>query len=163
MVAAHILTGERHVIASPEFWARHRAVEVPADLTDLPFIAYGAGPAGLDWVFARNGKTELARMQPKIRLSAIEGVREAVFAGLGFAIGSEWIFPDARGTGSVERKLEDYRLPAIDLWTIFPAGRQPSARARLFAEFLKRSMAAKVGWLDHNISHDRNPSLALHL
>jgi DNA-binding transcriptional LysR family regulator len=142
MVATHIATGERQVIANTEFWVRHSLVRTPPDLGVLPFIAYGAAPAGLDWIFAKDGNTELARMQPRIRLSAIEGVREAVFAGMGFAIGSEWIFSDARGSGMVEKRLANYLLPAVDLWAIFPAGRQPSPRARVFAEFLKKCMNA---------------------
>jgi DNA-binding transcriptional LysR family regulator len=140
MVATHIAEGRRQVVGSPDFWRANRAVAAPADLTALPFIAYGEAPGGLDWVFAKSGTTELLRCTSKLRVNALEGVREAVFAGIGFAILSEWSASDAVSNRLAETRLDDYRLPSVDLWAIFPAGRQPSARARIFAEHMKGVM-----------------------
>ncbi len=138
LVATKLASAERQVIASGDFWRAHPPVQTPADLAGLPFVAYGPSPGGLDWVFANEKGAELVRMQQRIRMSAVEGVREAVFAGLGFAIASQWVFADATGTEKAQRILPHCRLPSVDLWTIFPAGRQPSARARVFADFLRK-------------------------
>jgi DNA-binding transcriptional LysR family regulator len=140
MVATHIAEGRRQLVGSREFWRMHRSVAAPVDLTTLPFIAYGEAPGGLDWVFAKSGATELLRCTPKLRVNALEGVREAVFAGIGFAILSEWSASDAVSNHLIETRLDDYQLPSVDLWAIFPAGRQPSARARIFAEHMKSIM-----------------------
>jgi DNA-binding transcriptional LysR family regulator len=43
-------------------------------------------------------------------------------------------------TGEVVRVLEDWTLPPIDLWAVFPTGRLASAKARAFAEFVERVM-----------------------
>lgn len=137
LVATHIAEGRRQVVASREFWRAHRAVTKPADLRTLPFIAYGEAPGGLDWIFAQDGKTELIRISPRMRVSALEGIREAVFAGLGFAIISEWSTQDAIANRIIETRLDEYNLPSVDLWAIFPAGRQPSARARAFADHIR--------------------------
>lgn len=134
LVATRLATGERHVVASPGFWSKHPTVETPADLTELPFIAYGGTGVGTDWIFGKDGHTELVRLNPALRITALEGVREAVMAGLGFAIVSEWSSSDALASGRMIRRLADQSLPAVDLWAIFPEGRQPSARARVFAE-----------------------------
>ena len=141
MVATHIASGRRQVVGAPEFWRAQGDPAAPADLASLAFVAYGDAPGGTDWVFARDGRTELARLTPKIRVNALEGVREAVFAGIGFAIISEWSTNDAVKEGRVEVRLADHQLPSVDLWAIFPAGRQPSARARAFAAHMKGLMA----------------------
>jgi hypothetical protein len=36
--------------------------------------------------------------------------------------------------------LTDWLLPPVDLWAIFPTGRQASAKARAFASFIERQM-----------------------
>lgn len=137
MVATHIASGARHVVATRDLWRQHPGVTTPADLWPLPFVAHGDAPGGTDWVFAKDGKTELTRLVPKLRVNALEGVREAVFAGIGFAIISEWSTSDAIANHIAETRLDDYRLPSVDLWAIFPAGRQPSARARAFAQWVR--------------------------
>jgi DNA-binding transcriptional LysR family regulator len=45
-------------------------------------------------------------------------------------------------SGTVRRILEDWNLPPIDLWAVFPTGRLASAKARAFADFAG-SIAAK--------------------
>lgn len=140
MVATHIVTGRRMVLASKSFWAQQPPVTRPSDLAALPFIAYGPAPSGCEWIFASNGATELVRMSPRLRTSALEGVREALFAGLGFSIVSEWVMRNARAGDDIEARLDAYQLPAIDLWVVYPAGRQPSARARAFAAHVAGTM-----------------------
>jgi DNA-binding transcriptional LysR family regulator len=140
MVATHIAEGRRQVVASRDFWRAQRPVNRPSDLSTLPFIAYGEAPSGLDWIFTKDAKTQLIRMNQRMRISALEGIREAVFAGIGFAIISEWSATDAISNRLIEARLKEYRLPSVDLWAIFPAGRQPSARARIFVEHVQAVM-----------------------
>jgi len=37
--------------------------------------------------------------------------------------------------------LDDWSLPAVDLWAVFPTGRQASAKARAFASFIESKMS----------------------
>jgi DNA-binding transcriptional LysR family regulator len=137
MVAARIATGRRHVIGNPDFWRRGPAVCRPADLAALPFIAYGPAPYGTEWIFASEERTETVQMRPCLRVSALEGVRESVLAGIGCAVVSQWSVKDMLEERRIESRLDAWQLPTVDLWAIFPAGRQPSARARLFIDHIK--------------------------
>ena len=60
----------------------------------------------------------------------------AVLADLGLAVASDWMFGPELANGSVRRVLEDWTLPPIDLWAVFPTGRLASTKARAFAEFV---------------------------
>jgi DNA-binding transcriptional LysR family regulator len=137
LVATHLATGRRQVVGSPAFWRRHKAVGTPSDLAALPFVVFGAAPGGVDWTFAREGRSDRVRLKPCLRISALEGVREALFAGIGFAIISGWSASDAIDRNLAETRLEAYRLPPVDLWAMYPAGRQAPARARVFTDFLR--------------------------
>jgi len=75
-------------------------------------------------------------------LNAAEGVREAVFAGMGLAVASEWMFAPELASGTVRRLLTDWELPPVDLWAAFPSGRTASSKARAFANFIRQELAS---------------------
>ena len=64
-----------------------------------------------------------------------------MLAGLGFAIASEWLFAPELNSGAVQAVLTDWLLPRVDLWALFPTGRQASAKARAFASFVESQMS----------------------
>ena len=77
----------------------------------------------------------------RVRITAAEGVREAVFAGLGLAVASEWMFDPELKRGLVRGVLQDWTLPPTELWAIFPTGRRVSAKARAFVAFIEEALA----------------------
>jgi DNA-binding transcriptional LysR family regulator len=50
-----------------------------------------------------------------LKLGPAEGVREAVLAGLGFAIASRWMFAPELKSGEVASVLDGWTLPPMDL------------------------------------------------
>jgi hypothetical protein len=71
-------------------------------------------------------------LKGRLRVSAAEGVRAAVLANAGIAMASEWMFAPEIKDGTVKVVLQDWKLPRIDLWAVFPAGdfSPPSAEQR---------------------------------
>jgi DNA-binding transcriptional LysR family regulator len=69
------------------------------------------------------------------------GVREAVLAGTGYTIASEWMFTAELQCGSVVSILDDWALPDVELFVVFPTGRQASVKARAFAAFMENQLA----------------------
>jgi len=66
----------------------------------------------------REGSTETAvNVTGRVHITAAEGVREAVFSGLGLAIASEWMFPELQSC-AVRAVLQDWTLPSMELWAV---------------------------------------------
>jgi DNA-binding transcriptional LysR family regulator len=104
-------------------------------------VIYDQQGGGIDWTFRRGaGETSTIRIDGRVRVTAAEAVRQAVFSGLGFVIASEWLFQPELRSGVVTSVLDDWALPAIDLWAVFPSGRQASAKARAFVDFLEKQV-----------------------
>lgn len=141
LTARKIATSPRHILASPAYLARHGTPNVPSDLLNHEAVVYGQ-PLGTDeWRF-RNGTAETSvAISSRLTLTAAEGVREAVFAGLGLTIASRWMFADALASGRVVELLPQWSLPPVDLWMMFPAGRLPSTKARAFSDWLEQLAA----------------------
>jgi DNA-binding transcriptional LysR family regulator len=68
-----------------------------------------------------------------------------VFAGAGIAITSEWMFAPETADGTVQVVLQEWELPRIDLWALFPAGRTATAKARTFIQFVQDVMHLPSG------------------
>jgi DNA-binding transcriptional LysR family regulator len=133
---------QRRVIGTPAYFgARGVPPRTPADLLTHQAIIYEQRDGGASWAFRKGSSETTVTLSGRLRVSASEGIREAVFAGLGFAVASEWVFAPELKSGAVISILDDWSLPAVDLWGVFPAGRQASAKARAFASFIEAEMS----------------------
>ncbi|MDK4723646.1 MULTISPECIES: LysR family transcriptional regulator [Rhizobium] len=140
-VARKLATGRRSVIVTPAYLERHGIPVVPADLSAHQAIVYTQ--LGNSWTFSREGTQASVSVSGKARFSAAEGIRAAVLSHMGLAVASDWMFAPELADGTVKRVLEDWQLPPIDLWAVFPTGKLASAKARAFAEFAELIVAAQ--------------------
>jgi DNA-binding transcriptional LysR family regulator len=136
LTARKIGQGRRLVLGTPSYFAKHGEPRSPTDLVSHQAVIYDRRGGGVTWIF-RQGTAETAiALKGRVRATAAEGVREAVFSDLGLTVSSEWMFAPELRSGRVRAVLEDWSLPTIDLWALFPTGRQASAKARAFATFI---------------------------
>jgi DNA-binding transcriptional LysR family regulator len=133
---------QRRVVGTPAYFEARGVPQTPADLLAHQAIVYEQRDGGAGWTFRQGTSETTVTMSGRLRVSAGEGIREGVLAGIGFAIGSEWLFTPELKSGVVISVLEDWSLPAVDLWAVFPSGRQASAKARAFASFVESQMAS---------------------
>jgi DNA-binding transcriptional LysR family regulator len=133
---------QRHVIATPAYFATRGMPRTPADLLAHEAIVYEQRDGGPTWTFRQGTSETSITVHGRLRVSAGEGVRAAVLAGLGLAVGSDWLFGPELASGTVVSVLQDWPLSPVDLWAVFPAGRQASAKARAFASFIQLGLSA---------------------
>ncbi|MFG1320333.1 LysR family transcriptional regulator [Xanthobacter autotrophicus] len=138
-IARRIARGRRSVLATPAYLARAGTPLAPADLATHEAIVYSQ--LGASWTFRRNGTEASVAVRGRVRLSAAEGIRAAVLADIGLTVNSDWMFAPEIESGAVRRVLEDWELPPIDLWAVFPTGRLASAKARAFADYVESILA----------------------
>jgi DNA-binding transcriptional LysR family regulator len=129
------------VVATPAYFAQAGQPAVPSDLARHRAIIYGQPGGGNGFTFRHGSIAQHVVLNEKMRLTAAEGVREAVLAGLGIAVVSEWMLARELASGAVSAALPDWTLPAVGLWALFPGGRRASAKARAFADFVTAILA----------------------
>jgi DNA-binding transcriptional LysR family regulator len=141
LTARKIGEGRRAVVGTPSYLAKAGEPMTPMELSAHQAVIYDQPGGGTAWRF-RQGKAETSvTVKGRVRMTAAEGVREAVFSDLGLAIASEWMFAPELETGRVRRVLQDWVLPSVNLWAVFPTGRQASAKARAFAGFIEARLS----------------------
>ena len=161
LTARKIGQGRRLVLGTPSYFARAGEPQTPTELVAHQAVIYDQRGGGAAWTF-RQGSAEIAvTLKGRVRVTAAEGVREAVFSDLGLAVSSEWMFEPELEAGKVRAVLQDWMLPALDLWAVFPTGRQASAKARAFATFIERRLFGSGATDDNADSANLRPASAL--
>lgn len=141
LTARKIAQSRRLVLGTPAYFERVGEPQVPADVASHQAVVYDQRGGGAVWAFQQGSEKTTVTVRGRLRISAAEGIREAVLAGLGLTISSEWMFAPELQAGTVKPVLQDWTLPSIDLWAVFPTGRQASAKARAFVAFVESRMA----------------------
>lgn len=141
MTARRIAQSPRYVVGTPAYFAAAGTPQSPADLSRHQAIVYSLRGGGESWSFERDGKTVAVVVSGRLRVSAAEGMRTAVLNDMGLAVASAWMFSPELAQGTVKAVLTDWRLPPIDLWAVFPAGRLVTSKARAFVAFVEQVLA----------------------
>lgn len=140
MVARKIGQSRRVVLGTPAYFEKAGEPPTPAELLAHQAVTCESCPSKgrSTWSFCSGTAEETITLKGNVRTTAAEGLREAVFAGLGFCVASEWIFQPDLDKGRVKQILPAWSLPSMDLWAAFPTGRRrTSAKARAFAAFIE--------------------------
>ncbi|MNS82883.1 HTH-type transcriptional regulator DmlR [compost metagenome] len=140
VIARKLGEARRLIVGSPEYFATAGVPTTPAELASHHFIVSSQKGDDRLWTF-RKGEAETSlSFSGRLSVNATEGVREAVLAGTGLGVVSEWTFERELRCGLVRPVLEDWRLPQCELWAIIPAGRMASAKARAFVGFVQDTL-----------------------
>lgn len=133
----------RLLVASPDYIARRGLPQSPGDLVQHEVIFGPSDSTGATFQELIGPEANFTLPEsPRIRVSSSAGVTACVLAGLGVAFGSGWMFNAELADGRLRRLLPEFPLPTIPIHVLFPAGRQPSKRARGFADWLSRSLGS---------------------
>jgi DNA-binding transcriptional LysR family regulator len=143
MTARRIAEGRRIVVATPAYLQRHGTPTSPGDLVSHQAVIYtpgGGGEPWTSWTFRKATAEVSVVLRGRIKVTAAEGIREAVNSDLGLAVSSEWNFSPELRSGKVVEVLKDWALPLTNLSAVYPTGRLASTKARLFVSFVEQYM-----------------------
>jgi len=142
MTARRIASSPRLVVGTPAYFAEHGVPRTPADLSRHQAIVYSQRGGGESWSFGQGSAEVAVAVSGRVRVSAAEGLRTAVLGDMGLAVASQWMFAPELARGEVQAVLTDWKLPPIDLWAVFPAGRLVTSKARAFVAFVEQTLGA---------------------
>lgn len=141
LVARRLGSSLRMVVGSADYLERHGAPASPQALHDHRMIAYAQLNGSGTSVFVRGAEEAALTLGGGLRVSASEGMRSCVLAGLGLGIATRLMFAPELRAGTVRQVLGDWSLPGIDVCAIFPEGRRPNSRTRAFMDWLSGVLA----------------------
>jgi len=141
LTARKVSVCNRVVVGVPAYFEQAGVPLTPTELIGHAAVINTQDPGGTDtWSFRRAASEVSVKMSGRLRVSASEGLRAAVLGGLGLAVAPEWMFAKELVDGTVRPVLPEWRLPASEIWAVFPTGRSASVKARTFATFMESGL-----------------------
>ncbi|MET0327660.1 MAG: LysR family transcriptional regulator [Luteimonas sp.] len=131
-----LIRGRRLVCAAPAYWARAGRPAHPHDLQTHNCIILARPDAPLSpWPFVEDGKPFNVKVSGDRQASDGDVLRHWAIEGHGVIVKNEWDIRDDRIAGRLETVLDDYAMPPIDLYAVYPSG-ATSRRLSALIDFL---------------------------
>ncbi len=108
----------------------------PLDLHRLPCIIFTGSATPGEWHFEGAEGPVAVAVSGRFRTDNGEGVREAVLAGLGFAVLPTWFFGTEISDGRLRPVLTGWEPPATAISAVYPSRRNLAPRTRAVIDFL---------------------------
>ncbi|MFZ3118370.1 MAG: LysR family transcriptional regulator [Variovorax sp.] len=125
------------LVASSSMRREAAALERPADMAALPFVANTALRDHLRWRFSLDGtEDQVVQVQASIFLDATLAVREAVRQGAGLSVLPDYAVAEDLAAGRLIEVLPRWHLPSGGIHAVFPAARYRPAKVRAFVDLL---------------------------
>ncbi len=142
VIARRIGVSPRVTVATPDYLERTGAPVTPHDLDRHACVAFTFQRRPNDWVFL--GPDGPIKHSPKgpVRANDAENIRAAVLAGIGLAQTPRWLFAAELLSGEVCEVLADYPAELHPIHAMFPSGRKPASRVRVFIDHLAAAFGA---------------------
>ena len=151
------LTTIRHELcASPEYLEKHGSIETLAELSNHNYLQYGNIGAS----HTAQGKVELTdnkgvahTVHLNVIMKANNGdfLKEMAIKGKGLCYLPNFISYQAIQTGQLVTLMNDFKLPALHAYAVYPQTRFLSARCRALIDFIAQRFGDKPYWDDFSL------------
>jgi DNA-binding transcriptional LysR family regulator len=132
---------ERVMVASPGYLLAHGTPVRPSDLADHDCIAGSGGMARDHWSFRQAGEAVSVKITARVEVSSAEGMLACAREGLGIALVSTWLCGHELAAGQILPLFPEYVIDPLEVHAVFPAGRHPSQKVKVFTDYLVQAFA----------------------
>jgi DNA-binding transcriptional LysR family regulator len=144
VVAYHLVTFPRRLVAAPEYVKRHGLPRTPAALAEHEALMYGSS----GWSLRRGNREARVQMKVAFRSNVIYAVRQLAIEGAGIALLPDWfVQEDVRG-GALQILLPDWETDPTVVNATYRAERRGVPRVRAFAQHLRAVYASQRFWTE---------------
>ena len=135
LVARKIGSSRRVTVASVQCIADHGEPAHPSELARLPCVVFTGSATPGEWQFDGPDGPVTVAISGRFRTDNGEAVREAVLAGLGFAVLPTWFFTSELTDGRLTPVLTGWEPPRSAISAVYPSRRNLAPRTRAVIDF----------------------------
>jgi DNA-binding transcriptional LysR family regulator len=132
--------------ASPSYLGRHGTPRKPEELKDHQVLGYTLGSGHTIRLVNPQGDEQLVHTSARMSANNGDFLRDMALAGHGIAVLPTFIVWQSLATRELVPVLEQYTLPSINAWAVYPQTRYLSQRARQFIDFLVKRFGDNPYW-----------------
>jgi LysR family transcriptional activator of dmlA len=145
VVARRLAPNRRLLVASPAYLARHGMPRSPQELAGHSLIGIRQGEEAYGVLRLTQGtRTETVKVPTRLSSNDGEIAVSWALAGHGIVMRAEWDIERYLKSGRLKTVLEHWQTPPADLYAVYPAQHQGSARVRAFVEHLAEGLTRSI-------------------
>ena len=130
------------VVATPSYLQQHGIPLHPSDLKTHRIVAATGITTLPDWKFYASGKPISARVVPRMTVTTIESVIEAVRTGWGMTRLLSYQVAPYLKQGQLKTVLTEFEPPALPIHVVHQDGRKPTTKVRAFVDLVVERLRA---------------------
>ena len=146
-LGARKLSSTRMVVcASPDYVQRYGAPVTPEQLNTHRCLSYAYWSTRDEWRFQGPTQSHAVHVSGILKVNNGDVLRTAAIAGLGIVLLPTFIVSDDLRAGRLVRILDQYRLPDLIIYALYPHSHQPPAKVSSFLKFLAERFTDPAPW-----------------
>jgi len=147
LIARKLASVSTVVCASPDYLKAHGTPATPEDLNEHQCLTYSYLDIPDQWSFIDlQGQLQTITVPNVMQVNNGDFMRRAAIADLGVLRQPTFIAYESITKGELIPILEDYTIPSINAYAIYPPTRHLSQRVRTFIDFLVERFAGVPYW-----------------
>jgi DNA-binding transcriptional LysR family regulator len=147
LVARKIAPCSLVAVASPQYLKKHGTPKKPEDLKNHSTIIYSYSSNRTGWQFLdKQGNAQQVEIEGRLWLNNGEVIRHMAKEGFGIAVLPTFIVGASLQNGSLVRILENYTVPSINIYAVYPERRYLSGKVRVFIDYLLEKLGPEPYW-----------------
>ncbi len=144
LIARKLAETDLILVASPAYLARRGTPETLDDLSDHDLLHYTNNASGPVWrLRAANGEERPVRIGGRLSVNNGDALAAAAAEGLGVVLGPHFIVSHLLASGALVEVLPRHQPPPIGIYAVYPAGRFPQPKLRVFVDYLAETLKGK--------------------
>jgi len=132
--------------ASPDYLKKMGTPKTLKDLKEHQFLQYGLGKDSSIALTDANGKTHTVATQSKIKANNGDFLLDMAVKSQGIAFLPTFITYKTLASGDLVPLLEDYQLPTLNAYAVYPKNRFLSQRCRYLIDFIAERLGDDPYW-----------------
>ncbi|MGM4923930.1 LysR family transcriptional regulator [Tardiphaga sp. 804_B3_N1_9] len=134
LVARHVGSMPRIVVASPDYLVRRGQPETPDDIAKHDTIQFGVIASAPEWRFVQDGDDIRITHMPRFTTDVADAAIWHAEHGGGLTRVLAYQAADALVAGRLKRVLTQFEPPAVPIHIVYPTSRLLSAKVRVFID-----------------------------
>lgn len=148
VVARHIASSPRVLVATPEYIKRTRKVQRPEDLTQHEYIRYAGLASGSKMEFCHAAEKVVVTTTGRYRVNSSLSLRECFLKGTGLGTAPAWLVQDLIDTGELIQLLPQWQMASQPAYLVYPSRRYQPLRTRALLQFMAGRIPKLPGFRD---------------
>ncbi|WP_394171153.1 LysR substrate-binding domain-containing protein [Saccharospirillum alexandrii] len=141
LIAKPLGTYRMKCAASPEYLARHPAINTPEDLEAHPCLTYSLSAQPCNWTLIRGEAEARVRVRSALQLNNGDLLAQAACQHLGVLYQPDFIISTYLDSGALTPILTDWQDRMVHAWLVYPARKYLPMKVQAMLGFLKARLS----------------------